>query len=336
MDATRKILNGTLRPYLPDTKGDDYYGPEYNQLQMPLETFIPHYKIDFKAPQFTFKLKYYSKLIDAAVIEELNTLFHEYFNASDSRIVFKLMQIRRTTESRAEEIHKYITQNGYDIDALNSPGVNYKEDVQSKECAYIYNYLLQSLIRVYLEFQYHFRNQLPEAKTRSYDDFFIMKLGIPTPTVNRLVEIESPEKSVPAAKIVKNRPVGKKGFWIISSASKIGGTFLTNIWLSLEGKGFIQKGTSIHDFKECFNAKTIKQKIVWIEDKDLLTYFIKKLYNTGIIDDEGSKWVATCNCFTDKNGNAYDPTNLKDQKKPKKRTSDIDNIIQEAVDATMS
>jgi len=328
------ILNGTLRPNLPDKKGDDYWGPEFSQLEMPLETFIHHYEIKFKVQPFTYKLKYYTKLIDGAAIKELNELFHKYYNASDEMIAFRLMQIRRTTESRIQEIHKLIISGSHDLDALSEVGINYKDNTQHKEATYIYHYLLQTLIKVYLEFQYHFDQKIEESKKRTYDHFFLIKLGIPAPTDNRLIEVTIDSKAAPAQKPVSNRSTGKKGFWISYEARAISSTLLVHLWMGLENGKFIKKGTTLDEIKECFAGKQIKKKVVWIAGKALLAYFIKQLYKTDIICDEGSKWIATVNCFTDEQGTIFDDRGLKDQKKPKLRAEEIDEIIAEAIDAT--
>lgn len=112
-----------------------------------------------------------------------------------------------------------------------------------------------------------------------------------------------------------------------------GGSFLTSLWLGLERDGFLKKGHVISEFKDCFAGKQIKTKLVWIGGKSTLSYFIKKIYETGQIRDEGSKWVAACNCFIDETSTTFDPTNIKDQKKPKIGADVIDDIIKEAIDA---
>lgn len=334
MDVTKLILNGTLRPNLPDTRGENYWGPEYNQLEMPLETFIPHYEIKFNVPPFSYKLKYYIKLIDAAAIKELNELFHKNYNASDAMIAYGLMQLRRTTESGVQEIHSVIVREGYDMESLTVPGVNYREDSRRKEATYIYHYLLQTLIKVYLEFQYRFEQRIDETKKRSYEDFFLIKLGIPAPTENRLIEVTVNPPMQPARKIESSRPAGKNGYWLSDKAREISDTFLINLWIGLERGMFIKAGTTLDEFKACFAKKQVKKKVVWIAGKSLLSYFIKQLYKTDIICAEGSKWVAAVNCFTDEQGTDYDPKGLKDEKKPKLRFKEIDGIIAEALDAT--
>lgn len=333
MDATRMILNGTLRPNLPDRHGEDYWGPEFNQLEMPLETFIHHYEIKFKVPPFTYKLKYYTKLIDAAAIKELNELFHKYYKASDSIIVYQLMQLRRTTDSRIQEIYKLIVAGNHDIDVLNGPGVNFKDNTQHKEATYIYHYLLQALIKVYLEFQFHFDKQIIESKKRSYEDFFLLKLGIPAPENNRLIEVATDPKAEPAKKPVGDRSRGKKGFWLSYDIKDKSSPFLVNIWMGLESGKFIKSGTTLDEVKEIFAGKQVKKKVVWIAGKTLLSYFVKQLYKTDFINDEGSKWVAASNCFTDEQGTFFVPNSLKDEKKPKLRASEVDDIINEAINS---
>lgn len=333
MDATRLILNGTLRPNMPDKHGEDYWGPEFNQLEMPLETFVHHYEIKFKVSPFSYKLKYYTKLIDAAAIRELNELFHKYFKASDALIAYQLMQLRRTTDSRIQEIYKLIVSENHDLDALSEPGVNFRENIQHKEATYIYHYLLQALIKVYLEFQFHFDKQIDESKKRSYEDFFLLKLGIPAPENNRLVEVSINPKAEPAKKPSANRSAGKKGFWISYNFMGKSSPFITNLWLGLEHGKFIKTGTTLDEFKDCFAGKQIKKKVVWIAGKGLLTYFIKQMYQTMLICDEGSKWVATANCFANEKGENFDPNGLKDEKKPKLRKDEIDSIIAEAVES---
>ena len=333
MDTTRMILTGTLRLNIQDGKGEDYWKPEYNLLEMPLETFIPHYVIKFRVPQFTYKVKYYAKLIDIAVIDELNELFQRYYGVADNIILYHLMQIRRKTDSRIIEIYKLIKECGYSLTYLMSPDVNYKEDVEAKECTYIYNYLLQALIRVYLEFQYHFENQIEDSKKRSYDDFFILKLGIPAPTENCLVELESIPVEPRQQKPLKNHISSKCGFSFGPDYRQCQGTLITNLFLNLERGKFIKSGTPMQNFRECFAGKEPKQKVIWIAGKSMLSYFIKRLYKSFQICDCGSKWLAAANCFADEDGNKFDADNLKDQKKPKLGCDKIDNILSQTADA---
>ena len=332
MSTTRQIISGALRPNINTNLGDDYYAPEFRQLQDAVEVYVPHYKMDFPAYEFNFKVKYYRKLLDNNVIETLNAAFHECFNASAPRIAFKLMQMRRTIRGNVEELDKMIRQNGYELDQLLADNVNFKDEVNRKECAFIFNYLQLSLIRLFLEFQYHYSDQIDDSKIMAYEDFYLQVLGVRPPTPPIIAEIIR-ETPPPKQKKLGGRAVGKKGFWLDSSFKNIGGTFLTSLWLSLERDRFLKKGHVISEFKDCFAGKQIKTKLVWIGGKSTLSYFVKKLYDTGQIRDEGSKWVAACNCFTDGAGTTFDPTNLKDQKKPQTGTDKIDAIIKEAIDA---
>lgn len=288
--------------------------------------------MDFPAYEFNYKVKYYRKLIDNNVIETLNAAFHECFNASVPRIAFNLMQMRRTIRGNVEELDKTIRQNGYELDQLLADNVNFKDAINRKECAFIFNYLQLSLIRLFLEFQYHYSDQIDDSNKMSCEDFYLQVLGVRPPTPPIIAEIIR-ETPTPKQKKLGGRAVGKKGFWLDDSFKNIGGSFLTSLWLGLERDGFLKKGHVISEFKDCFAGKQIKTKLVWIGGKSTLSYFIKKIYETGQIRDEGSKWVAACNCFIGETGTTFDPTNIKDHKKPKIGADVIDDIIKEAIDA---
>ena len=332
MITTRQIISGSLRPNINTNLGDDYYAPEYRQLQDAVEVYVPHYKMDFPAYEFNYKVKYYRKLIDNNVIETLNAAIHECFNASKPRIAFKLMQMRRTIRGNVEGLDKTIRQNGYELKQLLADNVNFKDEVNRKECAFIFNYLLVSLIRLFLEFQFHFSDQIDDNKKMTCEDFYLQVLGVRPPTPPIIAEI-IPETPKPIKKNLSGRAVGKKGFWLESGFKNIGGAFLTSLCLSLQRSKLLKSTQTVSEFKDCFAGKQIKTKLVWIGGKSTLSYFVKQLYETGQIRDEGSKWVAACNCFTDEAGTSFDPTNLKDQKKPKAGADVIDAIIKEAIDA---
>ena len=332
MSTTRQIISGSLRPNINTNLGDDFYAPEFRQLQDAVEVYVPYYKMDFPAYEFNYKVKYYRKLIDNNVIETLNAAFHECFNASAPRIAFKLMQMRRTIRGNVEELDKMIRQNGYELDQLLADNVNFKDAINRKECAFIFNYLQLSLIRLFLEFQYHYSDQIDDSKIMTCEDFYLQVLGVRPPTPPIIAEIIR-ETPPPKQKKLGGRAVGKKGFWLDSSFKTMGGAFLTSLCLGLERGGFIKSTQTVSEFKECFAGKQIKTKLVWTGGKSMLSYFVKMLYEAAPIRDEGSKWVAACNCFTDTDGTTFDPTNLKDQKKPKIGTDAIDDIIKEAIDA---
>ncbi|MGP8216798.1 MAG: hypothetical protein ACLQQ4_14630 [Bacteroidia bacterium] len=74
---------------------------------------------------------------------------------------------------------------------------------------------------------------------------------------------------------------------------------LTDLMNSLKNHDFIDKGTSIMEFREIFNGTEIKKPIKWIGSQPQLHYFINKLIPAM---EDCNQWVTCSNCFLDKKG----------------------------------
>jgi hypothetical protein len=96
---------------------------------------------------------------------------------------------------------------------------------------------------------------------------------------------------------------------------------------SLKKSNRIAQDTSVTDFKHAFSGVTVERPVRWTGAKSELPYLIKILCNTHkVLDYSGSIWQIVCACFVDKDGNPFDETNLKDQKKPKQTAAVIEKI----------
>jgi hypothetical protein len=104
---------------------------------------------------------------------------------------------------------------------------------------------------------------------------------------------------------------------------------VTDLFNSLKKNNRIAQDTSITDFKHTFSGVTVENPVRWTGAKSELPYFIKLLCNTlNVLEYTGSIWQIVCACFVDKDGNPFDETNLKDQKKPKQTAAAIEKIAE--------
>ncbi|GHV44168.1 hypothetical protein FACS1894180_5190 [Bacteroidia bacterium] len=199
-----KITVGELRPFLPDTRGDDYYSPLFCGLAKVGENFQPLYKIDFSAPLLSAKVKYYKRLIDNSITAELNALFELLdTQKSDNLILFHRKKLHDKVKSALQQTQRYITHNQYDLQTVTSKHADFSNDLQHAECTCIFNYLITALIRCYMEFQSRYVEFIEEDKRVSIPEFYVqvLKIAVPDKTFIQEIQAITIEPQQPTAKI---------------------------------------------------------------------------------------------------------------------------------------
>lgn len=329
MKEIDSILYSELRPFIADTKGEDYYAPLFRGLKVVQEKFSPHYAIAFPAPLLSTKVKYYKRLIDNNVSSELNNLFDILQDGSTDLILFRRKKLFEHIKSALDEIKRYIEHNQYDLAAILSPHADFSINPQHSECIYIFNYMIVALIRCYMEFQSRFIEHIEPDKQYSVADFYTQILKRQVPTNTFIQNIEPIEIGQEKSKSVKSRNERETALAFVYSKLSTDSSNITDLMNSLKKNNHIAQNTSITDFKHAFSGAKVENPIHWTGAKGELPYLIKLLCNTHkILDYSGSLWQIVCACFVDKDGNPFDEINLKDQKKPKLTAANIEKIAE--------
>jgi hypothetical protein len=327
MNEIDSILHSELRPFIADTKSDDYYTPLFRGLKIVRENFTPHYAITFPAPEFSAKVKYYKRLIDNSVTNELNRLFDALQDGGTDLILFRRKKLFEKIKSALDEIKRYIEQNQYDLATIISPHADFSVNTQHAECVYIFNYMLTALIRCYMEFQNHFIEHIEPDKRFEIADFFtqILKRQVPANTfIQHIAPIEIYQEQTKAAK-----PKIEKETVLAFVYSKLNteSSNITDLMNALKKNNYIAQDTSITDFKHAFSGVKVDNPIIWTEDKSALTFLIKEMMNKGVLScPRNTHWKIVCSCFVDKNQNAFNPDNLRSQQVPKSKKDMIKRI----------
>lgn len=321
MEDIEKILFGELQPFRKDLKGDDYYTPAFRGLKYVTPSFQPRYKINFRAPLFSPKIKYYKRLIDNNITEGLNTHFNFLDNREADLILFHRKKIFAKVKSDLEDIQRYIIFNDHDLDEITFKFANFKDNFQHKECTYIYNYILTALIRYYLEFQAHYIQYIEEDKQYSISDFYIQILKTQTPEntfITEIPEIIPIEEDLPIENVKKSTSRNDNLSFLYKNLDT-NPEAVTDLYNSLRDVvRLIDSQTRLTDFKKMFSGKAVVNPIIWTGTPTELYYFIKYIHNIqkSVEDAKKQQWKITCHCFIGENNVCFDKSKLKSLKDP--------------------
>lgn len=327
MKDIQRILFGDLRPWLESkNSGNDYYAPLTRNLKAIEATFNPHYELKF-IRHFSSKTQYYRKLIENNLISYCNTLFSETENASGNLTVYKIDKARKQLHSKIKETAEIIESQSLSLSYITAQSADLSVDKPFKETTYIIYCLLSALIKTWMEIQCHFENHIAEDDLWEVSDFYTQLLQINVPDNTFITKIQKIEITT----LVDDEEVDRSGEEQIGSLSykylNINPANISDLFNALKKNNSIAQETSITDFKRIFSGTKVEVPIKWTGAISDLSYLIKLLnIEHKVFEKTKSVWQTVCACFVDENGNAFEPNQLKDQKKPKKSASEIEKI----------
>lgn len=150
------------------------------------------------------------------------------------------------------------------------------------------------------------------------------------PKPNKVLEILNTDlKDAPKVKhTLKQKPPSKHIAFTYSNTSVDAKYNLTECRKDLISAGFIDKSTSLANFKKIFKNELPAIPIKWTGNLSELYYLIKLLHNDKkLINSTGKEvWKITANCFVDADGNKYDYQKFRGQKNPVSK-SKLDTIV---------
>ena len=324
MKTIESIISNDLRPWLDkNNQADNFYTPEIRNTPAVAEKYKTNYTLDFSITAFSDKIRYYRRMIDNDVTQFLNTTIEELENKTENLILFKLKTNRSKLNSLLINTNELIIRKGYELNLIISRHAEFNIDRQHKESTYILNYTLVSLIKCYLELQSYYSNYINPDDMMNVADIYSRLLNKPQPENSFIKETQIinvlplPDKdSKPKTEILSFKY--KK---IHSNSGNI-----TDLMDSLKKNSFIVQDTSITDFRHLFSGEFVAKPIKWTGGKSTLSYFIKLINNQlkVVTYPKNSLWKVVCACFVDENEKPLDESNLKDQKKPKVKLSEIE------------
>ena len=317
------IIRGNLRPDKGDTRTEDYYEPEIRSIKSGTEQFTPHYQIVFAKPTFSAKVQYYKSLIDNIINTKLNDEFSSLKDADTDRIAFHRKEMQELIDKVLLEINTLIRQNNYSLTEIMATQIDYSFDLQHKECTYIYHYMILSLIRCYMEFQYHFNAQIEDIKKRDAEYFFVRVLKISMPENVGIREIEQVDAVQKSIKVAEQSPTYFKYKYLTRKAENI-----KMMFDELKATKRITDDSSLTEFKHLFNGIKVEQPIQWISTKSDLSYLFKQIKKYLEIPHNCHYWEIVNAAFVDKKGMEFGVASLRDSKIPKTTEAQIAAIAQ--------
>ncbi len=324
MKTIESIILNDLRPWLDkNIKADDFYAPTLRSNPIVQERFSANYILDFSIPAFSDKIRYYQRLVSNDITTYLNQLIEGVSTDSENIVLFKLKKVNGELNFLLVSTNDLIVRRGYDLSLITSKHADFNTDREHKESTFITNYTLVSLIKCFLEVQSHFTEFIHTDNKMNIADIYSRILNKPVPENTYLREVQ----------VINILPVEQKDN---SSKSDIlsfkykkiqtNSNNITDLMDSLKKNGFIAQETSITDFRHVFSGEFVANPIRWTGGKGTLSYFIKLLNNElKVITYSGnSLWKIVCACFVDDDGSQFNESNLRDQKKPKLKLSEIE------------
>jgi len=327
-----EILYKDLSPWHDCNKPDDKFIPLISSVKIVDPVFQQVFEIEF-IRHFNNKSHYYHKLIVNEAINYCNQII-SLINADDDIRVKKywIDVICKKLKSDLKFIGQLIKENDYSLLNINPHNNIYSVDSDHKTDTYIIQLLKTALIKVYLEIQEGFKIYLPDSLLE-IEDFYTQLLYEPIPvnkyisTTPKVIHIE-PEKQI-KTKIEKTRPASTiaKTFKYKNLAKNTDA--LKDLCDSLKLYGLIDKKTVLTDLKKLFSGGELNNPVIWTGLTSDLYYFVVLIHNKEkyVENLHQQHWKVTCNCFIKPDGSAFEPSNLKTQKKPKINAAMIEKVV---------
>ncbi len=140
---------------------------------------------------------------------------------------------------------------------------------------------------------------------------------------NQKNPVEKPQSSIVIKPVKVNNSFTYKDF--NTRGSNIG-----DLLNSLKKHNLIAQDSQLPHFNRIFNNSVITNPIIWTGTISELHYFIKLLHYTKkyVQDTNQQHFAIACKCFIKPDGSHFDREKLKEQKKPRKTSAILENIVE--------
>lgn len=326
------IIRGGLRPWLDDNKVDEKFAPIINDIANSEPQFQPLFEIVFYR-FFNARTRYFNKLIVNEANNYCNTCIAYIGSGDDSRVIkYRLGQIlKKKLPTLFKDIAKLIKANDYDLLYINPNKVNPSIDADHKTETYIIQLLKVALVKVYIEIQEAFKEQITD-NIMEIEDLYLQFLSesIPENTFLKSITyipdiqyIKEVVKTPIADKSKKSKPNTFKYKHINKKVDSF-----KDLLDSLKHNNLVDSKTTIYELKKIFTDDENFKPIVWTGNISDLYYFIVLIHNEfqTVESIKPYHWQITCNCFIKPDGTPFEPTQLKSQKLPKQNAEMIKKV----------
>ncbi|MBX2913234.1 MAG: hypothetical protein KF717_13735 [Cyclobacteriaceae bacterium] len=324
------ILNQGLRPWLEKNSLDDKFAPKLRSLKDTSTDYPFRYEINFLRP-FDNKTKYYSKLILNTVKSDVERLYNLISEDHTENLIRYWLDdtLYKRLKTRLKDIGKLIKEKDFQLVYIDPKKASIELDQAHKANTYIIQLLKLAYMQLYLEIQDAFSTWIDDKLV--IEDFFTQLLLEPVPNEKFLTEIQTIEIEATEKPVRKQTPPPTVNSFHSFTYKQINTAQekITDLCSSLKFNNLISQDTTVPNFKRVFTNSEIKTPVVWTGTISELFYFIKLIHNDlKLVENLKQKqWEVTCQCFVDTEGNPFDRSKFRSQKKPKLTAAKIEKSV---------
>jgi hypothetical protein len=324
----RELLFREYRPWMMESYSETKFKQLLNTIKTPVEKIAPRYAIEFDRP-ITFKRKFFVELINADVIEFLNEI-HTAVRRSESTN-HKKFQVYNALNKSIKDLliatSNTLTQRELDQSLFKPIGGKIRKGNNTDE-AFIFHYLKHQLIRLYLEISEAYPSYR-KSENLELEDLYethFAETAPEQPVIIPQIEIET------AASVVDTSPEETQevleSFLYIHLDTDPDN--LNNACDSLRLNGFIDKSTTVPQFKRLFSGKEVNNPIMWTGTPSDLYYFIAQIHNKHklVKNMKQKQWKVACQCFIKPDGSQFEYKAIRVLKRPASTGDKLDKVIQ--------
>jgi macrodomain Ter protein organizer (MatP/YcbG family) len=324
------ILNQGLRPWLEKNCLDDKFAPKLRSLKDTSTDYPFRYEINFLRP-FDNKTKYYSKLILNTVKSDVERLYNLISEDDAENLIRYWLDdtLNKRLKTRLKDIGKLIKEKDFQLVYIDPKKASIELDQAHKANTYIIQLLKLAYMQLYLEIQDAFSNWIDDKLV--IEDFYTQLLLEPVPNEQFLTEIQTIEIEATEKPVRKQTPPPAVNSFHSFTYKQINTNpeKVSDLCSSLKFNNLISQDTTVPNFKRVFTNSEIKTPVVWTGTISELFYFIKLIHNDlQLVENLKQKqWEVTCQCFVDAEGNPFERTKFRSQKKPKLTAAKIEKSV---------
>jgi macrodomain Ter protein organizer (MatP/YcbG family) len=324
------ILNQGLRPWLEKNSLDDKFAPKLRSLKDTSTDYPFRYEINFLRP-FDNKTKYYSKLILNTVKSDVERLYNLISEDDAENLIRYWLDdtLNKRLKTRLKDIGKLIKEKDFQLVYIDPKKASIELDQAHKANTYIIQLLKLAYMQLYLEIQDAFSNWIDDKLV--IEDFYTQLLLEPVPNEQFLTEIQTIEIEATEKPVRKQTPPPAVNSFHSFTYKQINTNpeKVSDLCSSLKFNNLISQDTTVPNFKRVFTNSEIKTPVVWTGTISELFYFIKLIHNDlQLVENLKQKqWEVTCQCFVDAEGNPFERTKFRSQKKPKLTAAKIEKSV---------
>lgn len=321
------ILYQGLRPWSEKNSVDEKFAPKFRALKEASTDYPFQYEIKFERP-FDNKTKYYSKLILNTLKTDVERLYNLISEDDTENLIRYWLDdtLNKRLKTRLKDIGKLIKEKDFQLVYIDPKKSSIELDQAHKANTYIIQLLKLAYMQLYLEIQDAFSTWIDDKLV--IEDFFTQLLLEPVPSEQFLTEIHTIEIEATEKPVKKQAPPPAVNSFHSFTYKQINTNpeKISDLCSSLKFNKLISQDTTVPNFKRVFTNSEIKTPIVWTGTISELFYFIKLIHNDlELVENLKQKqWEVTCQCFVDAEGNPFDRSKFRSQKKPKLTAAKIE------------